>query len=305
MPLTLVPARARLLVSMSRFLLVVAVTVAARVFAQSTTPDEQWVQPPLPPEQPGATGQVSPPPAPPVDEGPAPQPAPPSFSGGAVAVPGSSAWPSVVVHPKFVDPPNRVSVFGAPALGQWNRGESLTLGFPLLSFRFNVGLLERLDVGVGFDSFYGAMNEPRLQVKYELGGSDTWRVAASVEGGVAFFSQRASREVRGPRWITGHRNANVAPGFVISYQAPHPRAARLFIDLRYLLTFDTEPFAKDPLNGVPPNFIVGHNALVRAGAELPLSTKTSFVFVLGLDVHGREDDARVMPMVGMGLVAGL
>ena len=203
------------------------------------------------------------------------------------------------------DVPNRVSMFGAPALGQWKRGQSLVLGFPILSLRLSIGVLERLDVGVGFDSFYGSMNAPKVHAKFELGGSETVRVAVGFDGGLAFFSQRAAREIRGARWITGYRNYNLSPGLILSYQAPSPRAARLYLDLRYLLTFDTEPFATDPLNGVPSSVALGHNVLVRGGAEMPLSERTSFVFGLGLDIHGRSNDSRVMPSIALGLVTGL
>ena len=111
--------------------------------------------------------------------------------------------------------------------------------------------------------------------------------------------------MRGPRWLTGRRNGDLSPGLVLSYQGDHPRAARLFLELRYLMTFDTEPFAKDPLNGVPPSLIVGSNISVHAGAEMPLSARTSFVFLLGLEGHFRADDAPVMPVCSLGLVIGL
>jgi hypothetical protein len=185
------------------------------------------------------------------------------------------------------------------------RGQSLVLGFPLLSVKFNIGVLDRLNVGVGFDSFYGAMNEPTVQAKYEVGNGERWRFAVGLEAGVAFFNQRAALENKGPRWITGQRNFNVAPGVVVSYQGENPRGARFFLDARYLLAFDTEPFATDPLNGVPSSLVLGHNAVVRGGAEIPLSERTSFVFCLGFDVHGRAEDARAMPHISLGLVTGL
>lgn len=249
---------------------------------EAPNPDEEWA---------GMPGETKPQPLPP----PAPAlgrlPPPPPRQGVGIA--------------RAPDEPNTVSVFGAPTLGQWKRGQAIFLGFPLLGVKLAIGLLDRLDFFVGFESFYGVMNEFSGGFKVGLVKGSRWTLSASVEGMFALFNQRASKEVRGPRWITGHRNFGASPGVLISYQGVSPRAARLFLDARYLLTFDTEPFAKDPLNGVPPNLVYGHNVLVHFGAEMPLSARTSFVFMLGLDVHGRSDDAVVMPVASLGLVTGL
>lgn len=275
------PARDRLRVFMSRPVIVVGVLTSLSVWAQGA-PDEGWLK------------------APPVQSQP-----PTPVAEPLLPRPPAPVWPTAMSRPRIVETPNRVSMFGAPALGQWQRGQSLVLGFPLLSVRLSLGVLEALDVGLGFDSFYGAMNEPKLGAKYQLGQGERWSAAASLEAGVAFFNQRAAREFRGPRWITGHRNFNLAPGLIVTYQAPPARAARLFFEARYLLAFDTEPFATDPLGGVPAAVKLGHNVVVRAGAELPLSERTSFVFGLGLDVHGRAEDAALMPGISLGLVTGL
>lgn len=288
------PAHARLQVFMSRSFFAMAMLCAAAAPAQTTAPDEQWSRPP--------ESLSTPPPANTTPPNPGTVPGAPERK--PMYVP-PEAQPMVSDRPRVVEAPNRTSMFGAPALGQWKRGQSLVLGFPLLSLRVNIGVLDRLDVGVGFDSFYGAMNEPRIQAKYQLAGNDSWALAASLEAGVAFFNQRAARENKGPRWITGHRNWNVAPGIVFSFQGSHPRAARIFFDARYLLAFDTEPFASDPLNGVPSSLVLGHNVVLRGGAEIPLSEKTSFICGAGFDVHGRAEDSRAMPAISLGLVTGL
>ena len=62
---------------------------------------------------------------------------------------------------------------------------------------------------------------------------------------------------------------------------------------------DTNPTAPST------NLLFGHNVLMHFGAEMPLSARTSFVFMLGLDIHGRSDDAVVMPVASLGLVTGL
>jgi len=179
------------------------------------------------------------------------------------------------------------------------------LGFPLLGIRLMMGLTERFDFGIGFDSFYIMMNEPTVAARVNFFRGANWSAAAILEGGWAFFTQKASADLRGPRWLTGRRNGNIAAGAIVSYQGDHPRAARLFLSLEYMLTFDTEPYQKDPLGGVPAAVQLGHNGLLRAGAEMPLSAKTSFVFLLGLDVHGRSEDATVMPVCSVGLVTSI
>jgi hypothetical protein len=203
------------------------------------------------------------------------------------------------------DEPNTVSMFGGPSLGQWKRGQAFVLGFPVMQLRAAIGVLENLDVGLGYDTFFLLMHDLRLTVKYGFGKGSGFTAAVAVEGGVAFFNQRANKEQQGPRWFTGRRNGNVVPGFILSYQGPALRAARLFLDVRYMLTIDTEPFAMTPLQGVPANYLIGHNVLTKLGAELPLSEKSSILFSLGLDGHFRPTDSPVMPWVAVGLVTGL
>ena len=274
---------------MFRLVLMAGLCGSAIAFAQ--TPDEEWGD--FPPEQ------NAPPPVPPAAS-PLPEPnAPPP------PTPGSAPRAGLGASNRPADEPNTVSMFGGPTLGQWKRGQAIFLGFPLLGLKLAIGLLDRLDFSLGFESFYGVMNEFHTGFKVGIVRGANWSVAASIEGMLALFGQRASKEVRGPRWITGHRNYGISPGVIISYQGDSPRAARLFVDARYLMSFDTEPFAKDPLNGVPAALLLGHNVLLHFGAEMPLSARTSFVFLLGLDVHGRADDAVIMPVASLGLVTGI
>lgn len=274
-------------------LLLLGVSLGGQGLAQEA-PDAEWGTFP---------GQQTPPPPPSPPPAPEPVRVPLPVEGASRGHPVGP--PEAQGRPRPPEAPNQVSMLGAPMLGQWKRGQVFLLGFPLLQLRASIGLAEVLDVGLGFDSFYGTMNEPLLAVK--VGGlrAGGWTFAASLEAGWAFFTTRASREVRGPRWITGQRNGNLSPAVLISFQGEHPRATRLFIELRYTLTFDTEPFSSTPLSGVPPPFLLGHNAGLRVGAELPLSARTSFVFLLGLMVHTRPDDSPVMPSAAVGVVTGL
>lgn len=277
----------------------VAALGAGAALAQN--PDDEWQPLPNAPT-PAPPPPVTPPPEPfvepvgPQPRAPLPPPPPPAITPQPVQDVRQRLAPR--------EQPNGVSMFGAPALGQWKRGQAFVLGFPFFQLRASIGVLENLDVGVGYDSFYLLMNEVRLLVKYGFGKGPGVSFALAFEGGGAFFAQRAAREQRGTRWISGRRNFNFAPGAIVSYQGTSLRAARLFADVRYMLTIDTEPFAETPLQGVPSGFTLGHNVLTKVGAELPLSERTAFLFSMGLDVHLRAGDSPVMPTVAVGLITG-
>jgi hypothetical protein len=200
---------------------------------------------------------------------------------------------------------NHVSIYGAPTLGTLNRAMGAYLGFPLVGVRAAVGASPTLDLGLGFDSFYGSMNEFRVFGKHLLTGDSLWTISAALEGGAAFFAQRPDAEGHGPRWLTGRRNFNVEGGAIASYRGRSVQSARLFLDARYQLAIDTQPYAQTPLGGVPPRVQFGHNLPLRMGAEMPFSPSASFLFVFGFEIHGRPLDSRFMPVVGVGLVAGL
>jgi len=200
---------------------------------------------------------------------------------------------------------NNVSVYGAPTLGQWKRALGVYMGFPLLGARFSMGLLKRLDAGVAFDSLYGVMNDVRLHLKWQFLASSNWTGAVAAEGGPAFFAEPPQSEGNGPRWLTGRRDWNFAPGVIFSYRGDSPRSPQLFLDARCALAFDTEPYATSPLSGVPAAVTTAANFPVRAGAEMPFSSKTSFLFVFGFDVHTRPQDSPVMIDVSVGIVTSL
>ncbi len=274
-----------------RLALFLALLMVPSVAMAQSQPEAEWGT--YPPDGAAPTVPTQPPP-------PVVTPPPPVIAAPAVAPP--STTPVVLRRSRAPEAPNVISMAGAPTLGQWTRGESVALGFPLISLRFAIGLADRFDLGVGFDSYYVVMNEPVLTARVGLVRGESWSFSAVVDAGYSFFTVRAPRETKGARWLTGRRNINISPGVVVSYQGSHPRSARLFFELRYLLALDTEPFSTDPLVGVPPLLVVGHNGTLRGGAELPLSAKTSFLFMLGLSVHGRADDSPVMPEVSVGLV---
>lgn len=274
----------------SRLLTALLICSSAAAFAQS--PDDEWGG------FPADAAVPPPPPVPPPARMPGDGSAPPPHH------PGSAPRAGIDTGKPPIEP-NTVSMYGGPTLGQFKRGQAIFLGFPLIGLKLGIGLLDRLDLSIGFQSFYGVMNEFHAGFKGQLLRGTNWSLSAALEGSLALFGQRASKEVRGARWLTGHRNYGISPGVVVSYQGDKPRAARLFADARYLLAFDTEPFAQNPLSGVPPGLILGHNVLLHFGAEMPLSARTSFIFKLGLDIHGRSDDSIMMPVAALGLVTGL
>lgn len=242
--------------------------------------------------------------------GQAPEPA-------AVPAPGVTATPdeswrpfpgketSAASEPASQPPAShRVSLSGGKSLEPGQRALGVSLGFPFLSAKASLGLLPRVDVGVGVDSFYGVMTSVHAHARVTLLEGTHWALAAAVEGGYAFFLKSPLEEVHGARFLTGRRNWNLLPGLVGSYQGASPGAMRFFLDVRYHLAFDTEPLMSAPLGGVSDLRVAG-NLPVRLGFEVPFSERTSYVIMLGAHLHGRPEDAAFMPTVGVGLVTPL
>lgn len=114
-------------------------------------------------------------------------------------------------------PTNEVSVHGAPTLGQWKRGQSLTLGFPLITLKAAIGLFDRLDFGLGFETYYFLTFEFLAFIKVGLVRGTSWSFSLAVEGEGSFFTTPAAAETRGARWLTGHRNYSVSPQAILTY----------------------------------------------------------------------------------------
>lgn len=202
--------------------------------------------------------------------------------------------------------PNRVSLLGARTVGRGGVAAGLSLGFPTLSARVALGVLPRVDAVVGLDSLYGMMNEVRLGGRWlALDGGPRWSLGLALEGGYAFFLRPASVEDKGARYLSGRRNWNVLPGIVGNYQMRGARAPRLFLDLRYHLSLDTESIQRTPLGGLPPRVVAGSAFPLRVGAEVPLSEKTSYSLTVGADVRTRPEDPAFMPVLSVGIVTGL
>ncbi len=241
--------------------------------------EEEWAEPPSAP---------LPPPTPPGNP-------PPEVS---------YAPRELVLKPSLIAQ-NRVSAYGGTALGPRNVAVALFLGFPLLGVRGLYGLTPRLDLGVQAESFYFEMNDFRAVGRYQLTGNEEEGLPGVGEGGVAFFARRPFAEGHGARWLTGRRNYNAALGVVGSVRVVRTGVPiRFFGELKYHLALDTEPTQSIPLTGAPAAIQVGHNLPFRAGAELPFSASTSFLFTLGIDYHAREGDSTLMPTCTVGVVTG-
>lgn len=265
--------------SLLTLLLVLGLAPAALAQAPDTSaPDETWNAYPGPP-----TPQPSEP-LPPLNLGPPPP------------------KPRV---PKPPPTPNVTSLYATRVLepGRWALGGML--GFPFASVRASVGLLPGLDGGLSVDTLYGVMTNLHVQARLSLLRGSNWSLSGAFEGGYALFLHGALEEEHGARYLTGRRNWNLLPGLVAAYQGDAPRATRFFLDVRYALAFDTEPFARTPLGGVPPGVRVGGNVPVRLGVEVPFSERTSYVIMLGGDLHGFAEDSAFMPAIGVGLITGL
>jgi hypothetical protein len=270
-------------------LLVVGLGLPARAQApvepaasSSSAPDESWLSYPGPEAQAPPADTMPPPPLPPVASAPGPE-----LRARAEAPPAA---------------PNRVSLYGAHTLEPGHVAAGMVLGFPLASVRASVGLLPWLDAGAGADSMYGIMNEARLYARFLLLPGAASDLAFSVEGGRAFFLRSPSQERFGARYFTGRRNWNLAPGLVGSTMMG--RRTRGFLELRYLLAFDTQPTQSNPLGGTPQGVQVGSNFLFRAGLEVPFTERTSYVVMAGGSIQGRPEDAAFMPTISVGVVTG-
>ncbi|WP_050792005.1 hypothetical protein, partial [Stigmatella aurantiaca] len=192
-------------------------------------PDESWLSFP---------GQEAPPP--PVEAMPVPPPPP------RREAPARQVQPLVE---RVMQGPNRVSLHGALPLERGHVAVSLLVGFPLASAHVSLGVLPRFDAGGVVNTLYGIMNEVNARVRFTVLEGEGAQLALTMEGGHAFFLKPQSREVHGGRFFTGRRDWNLMPGLAGS--ARLGGRSRAFLELRYLLSIDTNPFLRTPLGGAP------------------------------------------------------
>ena len=200
---------------------------------------------------------------------------------------------------------NTTNVLGAASLGAGKRGQLFLAGFPLVSLKALFGVGDQIDLGLAFDSFWGVMNELQAVARVTFVRGENWSFGGSFEGGGALFGVKASRELRGARWLTGRRNYNFSPALTVSYRGSAVKAVGLSFTTRYMLTLDNEPFSRNPLEGVPPLVIVGHNVHLQFGAEFPVSSTVAFAMSFALEFHGRPEDSVIMPSAQLGVVTSL
>lgn len=257
-----------------------ALAQAPQAPSANPPPDESWLDYPGPEAEAPPPGAL-PPPLPPARAPRLPEP----------------------VAPAAPPTPARVNLHGARVLQPGELALGVMLGFPLASARVSVGVLPRVDAGLGVDSLYGIMNEVRGSARVALMQGEQAHLALAVEGGYALFLNAPSQEDTGARYFTGRRNWNLMPGLVGSMAVG--RASRGFLDVRYHMAFDTQPFQRTPLGGAPRGVQLSSNFQFRGGVEVPFSARTSYVVMLGGSIHGRPEDASFMPLLGVGVVAAL
>lgn len=204
-----------------------------------------------------------------------------------------------------LDPPNKVSLYGARPLGPGRRAVALVMGFPLLGGRALMGVTPKLDLGLSYETLYGLMHDLRAAGRWLLWTEGGMSLGVLGDAGVAFFLRPATSDVNGARWLTGRRNFNGSGGLVLSIQGSAPRASRFFMSGRCLLAVDTHPVQSEPLGGAPGPVVVTPNVLTEIGLEAPVSEWVSLAFRVGLDIHGRPDDSAVMVTGAAGVVTAL
>jgi hypothetical protein len=244
------------------------------------------------------------------------QPAPAPPAPGPVASPGRPLpMPPTIEEPLYPpsslsltarpETPNRISIHGAGALGPWRRALSVSLGFPLLQARALMGVSQRLDLGVEYDTLYGLMHDVRASARWMLWSSDTMSLGVVGDAGPSFYAKAPQQDAKGARWLTGRRNINASGGVVLSVHGTSPRASRFFLAARCLLALDTQPVQAEPLGGTPPPVVFAPNLLTEVGLEAPVSEWVSLAFRVGLDLHGRSEDSLVMVTGSAGVVTAL
>lgn len=295
-----------------RFVLAFVWCCSAAASAQAV--DEDWQAPPPravvdagvqapslpPPPLPNEGSFSAPPPSAGAPPGWSAPPPPPSAAPvrPAVTKPSLPYLPPVVL-------PNRASVVGALPLGPGRLGLQASVGFPIFaSLRALVGASSAVDLGLAYETFLGLMHEGRAILR--AGGTfERVGFAAIVEAGVAGFITRATRELRGSRWLTGRRNLNASAAGVFSYLGGSARETRISVELRYQLAVDLEPVAPRPLGGPSGGFELLHSLGVRGSFEIPLSSESSVLVQPGFDVRFSASDAPFMPTLAAGFVTAL
>lgn len=257
--------------------------------------------PPNTSEWQGLPGEQAPPPAPVTPSFPPPSrplPMPPTIE--------EPMYPpsSLPLSPR-VETPNRISLHGAAPLSAGHRALAVSLGFPMLQARALMGVTDRLDLGVEYDTLYGMMHDVRASARWMLWAGETMSLGVVGDAGPAFFAKAPQQDARGARWLTGRRNVNASAGVVLAVHGSSPRASRFFLSARCLLAADTEPIQSEPLGGTPPPIVLAPNLLTEVGLEAPVSEWVSLAFRVGMDLHGRSEDSVVMVTGSAGVVTAL
>jgi len=312
-------------------LLVLAGPASARAQGQAELGAEEGLEAwaPLPEQVDLSAAPDAPPPAPPAGEPESPAlaafrlrvralaaglPPPPMvvelYRPGMALVPTPTPTPAgQVASPRGVaaraPPPlltSDLTLLGGRVLPQWKYAVGGWVGLPTFGARFQLGLGQGWDVGVGYGGVYGQSHEFSVHGRRALSdGEVEW--AVSLEGSGILFANRPALDGSGARGLAGRRNFNLAPGLHLSRRSAGSNW-RWLGSVQGVLSLDTEPASVLPLGGVPPPVVLGWNLPVLAGAEWPLSQQVVVQVLGGFELHGRAGDVPFMPVLRAGMLFG-
>lgn len=191
------------------------------------------------------------------------------------------------------------SLYAAHSIGLFRLVGGLRVGFPVAEVRMGIGLPAHVSAGLAYSTMYTFSHEFAAWGRWAFWQGYSAALAAAVDVSVAGFNQHPSADSRG-RFLTGRRNFNVQPGLTASIRGQGPRPLLAWVDVRYLLTVDTQPIAISPL-APGGGRELGHNVVVQLGVEIPLVEWLGFVGGLGVEGHGRFNDIPAVVTASLGL----
>ncbi len=169
----------------------------------------------------------------------------------------------------------------ASTIGAGGRAFTVHLGFPFMVVDYQTGTTEKAELRASFRTMYGGMAQ--LEASGRLRVQDTPALRLTLRLGAAYASFSADEAVM---WLTRTRGLALHPGAVVALAVGR---ASLFADIGSQIVVDVDP-PSPPLGGPSARTDVLVNLPVRLGAQMPVSSRTSFVGKAGFDLFlgGRE-----------------
>lgn len=248
------------------------------------------------------SGELTPAPAvAPSAEAPAPVPSPSIPAADEFAPAPIAPSPAAAVSSPVRPTTEWSSLYDAYGLRPGQIGFAAVLGFPILQVQAGIGIGRRADLYAGFNSMYGAFNQPTAGVRITArdGLDGTLGLAFRVGFAYTAFRVSAAADQNGIRWLTGERDLSAIVS--VSASARSGRGVPFFIELGYSPNLDLDPQLVDCFPcGPKPTATFGGNIPFRMGVELPLSRYVNFAGIWGVDFHLRGEDSPAMPILLFG-----